>query len=84
MEYLLKVTNTYRVPTVVDALNLRDKLSHISCGELNSFSYTTKYIKVKGEIQEEYQLCKATIIFTEEKTPERTIYANYGFTLSEV
>ena len=54
MEYLLKVTNTYRVPTVEAALALRDRLAETSCGELTAFSYTTKYIKQKGEIVEEY------------------------------
>lgn len=54
MNYLLKVTNTYRVPTVADALALREELSHIDCGALTSFSYTTKYIKVRGEIESEY------------------------------
>lgn len=77
MNYLLKVTNTYRVPTVQDALTLREELSKTSCGELTSFSYTTKYIKAKGEIVEEYQLCKATLSFTEEKTPEAVIHVNY-------
>ena len=77
MEYLLKVTNTYRVPTVKDALELRDRLSKTDCGELISFSYTTKYIKQKGQIVEEYQLCKATIEFTTEKEPESVVHASY-------
>ena len=76
-EYLLKVTNVYRVPTVGDALSLREKLQNISCGELSSFSYTTKYIKVKGEIVEEYQVVKATIVFTEEKEPDLHVVASY-------
>lgn len=78
MNYLLKVTNTYRVPTVADALKLREELSQIDCGELMSFSYTTKYIKVKGEIESEYQLCKATIEFTPEKEPEIKVNAEYS------
>ena len=49
-EYLINVINTYRVPTVEDALKLREKLEEISNGELVSFTYTTKYIKAKGEI----------------------------------
>lgn len=77
MEYLLKVTNVYRVPTVTDALILREELSKTDCGTLTSFSYTTKYIKAKGEILEEYQLCKATIEFTSEKEPESHVVASY-------
>lgn len=77
MNYLLKTTNVYRVSTVEAALNLREELSKIDCGELTAFSYTTKYIKQKGEIIEEYQVCKATIEFTAEKEPESVIKANY-------
>ena len=69
-EYLINVVNTYRVPTVEDALKLREKLEEISNGELVSFTYTTKYIKAKGEIIEEYQVVKAKIAFNEEKDPE--------------
>ena len=78
MNYLLKVTNVYRVPTVADALKLREELSHIDCGALTSFSYTTKYIKVRGEIESEYQVCKATIEFTPEKEPELKVEATYS------
>ena len=49
-KYLLKVENVYRVPTVDDALKLRAELEKTEFGELVSFSYTTKYIKAKGEI----------------------------------
>ena len=78
MNYLLKVTNSYRVPSVADALALREELSHIDCGELMSFSYTTKYIKEKSEIVGEYQVCKATIEFTPEKEPEIKVNAEYS------
>lgn len=77
-EYLLKVTNVYRVPTVEDALALRDYLQDtITNGELVSFSYTTKYVKAKGEIIDEYQVVKATINFTEEKDPDLHVKAVY-------
>lgn len=77
-EYLLKVTNVYRVPTVNDALDLRNHIQNtISNGELTSFSYTTKYIKAKGEIIEEYQVVKATIEFNNEKDPDLYVKAEY-------
>lgn len=76
--YLIKVTNTYRVPTVEAALKLREALSHNDYGELTSFKYATKYIKEKGEIVEEYQLVTATIAFNNEKEPESTVQAYYG------
>lgn len=78
MNYLINTVNTYRVPTVEAALELRDKLSNIDCGELINFSYTTKYIKEKGQIVEEYQLVKAKIEFNAEKDPESTVDVSYG------
>ena len=46
MGYTLKTTNTYRVPTVEDALALRKYLERTCIGELTAFKYTTKYIKM--------------------------------------
>lgn len=77
MNYLLKVTNVYRVPTEDAALALREELSNTDCGELTAFSYTIKQIKAKGEVIEEYLVCKATIEFTKEKEPESRVLANY-------
>lgn len=77
MTHLIKVTNTYRVPTVQDALELRKQLDTLP-GELTSFKYATKYIKAKGEIIEEYQIVTATLQFDNEKEPEGTIREFYG------
>lgn len=76
MAYLIKTTNTYRVPTVNDALALRKELENMG-GELTSFKYTTKYIKAKGEIIEEYQVVTATLAFNSEKEPESLIREHY-------
>ena len=70
MYYTLKTTNTYRVPTVEDALKLREHLERECVGELTSFKYATKYIKEKGQIVEEYQVVTATISIDNEKEPE--------------
>ena len=59
MYYTLKTTTTYRVPTVEDALDLRKYLERTSVGELTAFKYTTKYIKEKGQIVDEYQVVTA-------------------------
>lgn len=77
MTHLIKVTNTYRVPTVEDALRLQKELEKLP-GDLTTFKYATKYIKSKGEIVEEYQLVTATIQFDNEKEPEGTIREFYG------
>lgn len=76
-KYLINNTLVFRVPTVEDALALRDELSENPYGELTNFSYTTKYIKAKGEIIEEYQFVKAKIEFTPEKDPEQHINVTY-------
>ena len=70
MCYTLKTTNVYRVPTVDDALRLREHLERTTNGELTGFKYATKYIKVKGEIVEEYQVVTATFTVDNEKEPE--------------
>lgn len=76
-KYLINNTLVYRVPTVEDALALRDELSENAYGELTNFSYTTKYIKAKGEIIEEYQVVKAKIEFTSEKDPDQRVKVSY-------
>ena len=76
MYYTLKTTNTYRVPTVEDALRLREHLESTCLGELTSFKYATKYIKVKGEVVEEYQVVTATITVDNEKDPEGVLCVN--------
>lgn len=76
MVYTLKTTTNYRVATVEDALHLRKWLEKNSLGELTSFKYTTKYIKAKGEIIEEYQVVTATITVDSEKEPEGVMCVN--------
>lgn len=68
-KYLVSYNVVYRVPTVKDVLTLREELSKLSYGKLESFSYKEKFIKEKGEIVEEYQQVKAKIIVNEEKEP---------------
>ena len=77
-KYLLNNVLTFRVPTVTDALALRDELQNLPLGDLVNFSYTTKYIKAKGEVIEEYQVVKAKIEFNAEKDPEQHIEVNFG------
>ena len=77
MRYLLKAVDTYRVPTVADVEALHDELLANPTFDLVAFSYKTKYIKAKGEILEEYQVVSATKVFTDEKSPERTVTVEY-------
>ena len=50
--------------------------------DLTAFSYTTKYIKEKGEIVDEYQIVKAKKVFNNEKEPERLIDVKYEGVIS--
>ena len=77
MNYLLKVTNVYRVPNETAALNLREELANLPCGELTAFSYTQKVVKQKGEIVDEYLVCKATLDFQKEKEADTDYTATY-------
>ena len=74
MTYLINAVNTYRVPTVEDALELREELSNLKYCELESFSYTTKYNK---KTEEEYQVVKAKLVFNDVKEADSTIAATY-------
>ena len=76
-KYLINNVLTFRVPTVEDALKLREELQNTDYAELVNFSYRTKYIKAKGEIVEEYQLVKAKLEFNAEKDPEQHILVSY-------
>lgn len=69
MVYTLKQTLTFRVPTVSEVLRLRKHLEANGQGELTGFSYTTKYIKEKGDVVEEYQVVTAKFLIDNEKEP---------------
>lgn len=76
-KYLINDITTYRVSTVEDVELLHEQLLEDTTFELTSFSYTTKQIKVKGEIVEEYQLVKAKKVFNAEKEPNTTVDVKY-------
>ena len=78
MEYLISVVNTYRVHTVNDVEELHERLKNDPNFELIAFSYTTKFIKQKGEVVDEYQVVKAKMNFTDEKFPEARFEVNYN------
>lgn len=78
MNYLLNSVNTYRVPTEQAALELREQLNNLDCGELVAYSYTIKEIKVKGEVVDTYYIVKAKLQFTPEKEPETVVKVEYS------
>ena len=77
IKYLINDVTTYRVDTVAEVEKLHEELLADPSFELTAFSYTTKYIKQKGEIVEEYQIVKAKKVFNNEKEPDKTIEIIY-------
>lgn len=75
--YLINDVTTYRVGTVEDVEALHEELLADNTFELTAFSYTTKYIKVKGEVVEEYQVVKAKKVFNSEKEPDTDVEVKY-------
>lgn len=79
MKYLLTTTEKYRVATVAEVEALHEEFLNDSTYTLSSFGYTTKYIKIKGEIVEEYQVVTAKKTFNDEKDPESNVDVHYGY-----
>ena len=78
MDYLISATNTYRVHTVAEVEALHEQLKNDDRFTLNSFSYTTKDIKEKRQVVDQYQLVKAKLTFTAEKEPDRFFEGEYN------
>lgn len=74
MKYLLNVVETYRVPTVMEALEMRDEMNKANEYELQSFQYTTKFNK---KTEEEYQIVKVKKIVNTEKDPISGVQVHY-------
>ena len=68
MNYLTSVVETIRVPNVEEVEKLHAEMKKKF--DLKKFEYTHKEVKSKGEVIDEYELVKATIIFNNEKEPE--------------
>ena len=76
-KYLINDVVTYRVDTVEEVEILHEELKANPTFQLAQFSYQTKEIKVKGEVEDTYQLVKAKLVFNNEKEPESDISINY-------
>lgn len=74
--YLLNVVETYRVPSVNEALEMRDEMNAANEYELQSFQYTTKFNK---KTEEEYQIVKVKKIINDEKDPTSGVQVSYAY-----
>lgn len=77
MKYLVSAVNTIRVDTVEEVERLHSQLKEDNRFTLKKFEYQHKEIKAKGEVLEEYELVKATLVFNNEKEPDLDIEIEY-------
>ena len=72
IKYLIKSTEEIRVESEEDANELHkqmEEFAHANDYILNTWTQTYKNAKIKGEIVDEWFICKYTLIFNEPKTP---------------
>lgn len=81
MNYITQIVQSIRVPNVNEVEKLHKQLKDDKRFELKKFEYQHKEVKQKGEIIDEYELVKATMIFNAEKEP--THYVDIEITLEE-
>lgn len=81
MNYLTQIVESIRVPNVQEVEKLHAKLRDDNRFELKKFEYQHKEVKAKGEVVDEYELVKATLLFNAEKEP--THYVDIKFELEE-
>ena len=81
MNYVTQVVEVIRVPNVSEVEKLHAKLKDDKRFELKKFEYQHKDVKQKGEIIDEYELVKATLLFNNEREPSMTV--NISFDIDE-
>lgn len=77
MNYITQVVETIRVPNVNEVEKLHKELKDDPRFELKKFEYQHKEVKAKGEVIDEYELVKATLIFNAEKEPNSYVQINF-------
>lgn len=81
MNYLVSIVESIRVPNVNEVEQLHTSLKEDKRFELKKFEYTHKEVKSKGEIIDEYELVKATLVFNNEKEPECSVKVDFNVDL---
>ena len=77
MNYVTQVVETIRVPNVSQVEKLHKELKDDPRFELKKFEYQHKEVKSKGEIIDEYELVKATLVFNAEKEPNSYVQIDF-------
>lgn len=78
MNYVISVVETIRVPRVEEVEKLHTSLKNDNRFTLKKFEYQHKEVKAKGEIIDEYELVKATLIFNNEKEPDSYVDIDFN------
>ena len=78
MKYLTKTTETYRVDSEAEVLEMIKDAKESSKWTLEGHSSKKKQVKQKGEIVEEYFVLTLTKSFNDEKDPLIDITVTYG------
>lgn len=87
VKYLLKTTEEYRLFTLEDVKDFHKTLEQDAANQgytLSSFTWTLKEIRVKGEVEDEYYVVKATKFFDDAKAPEQSPLDKITYTHYEV
>ncbi len=67
--YITSIVETIRVPSVSAVEELHQQLKNDNRFTLKKVEYQNKEIKSKGEVIDDYELVKATLVFNDEKDP---------------
>ena len=78
MNYITSIVEVIRVPNVDEVEKLHAELREDRRFELKKFEYTHKEVKQKGEVIDEYELVKATLVFNNEKEPECYVKVDFS------
>ena len=78
MKYLTKTTETYRVDSEAEVLEMIKDAKESLQWTLEGHNSKKKQIKQKGEVVEEYFLLTLTKSFNDEKEPTDDITISYG------
>lgn len=77
MNYLIKVVEDWRVPTVEDADALEAAFRKDGNYTVLKSVKTDKVVKAKGEIVQEYVLMQTTKVFNDVKEPDSDVTIEY-------
>ena len=76
-KYLVSTTETYRVDTESEATRAIEEAKQDGSYVLGKYTSEHKERKSKGEVIDEYELVKATLVFNNEKEPSCSVKIDF-------